>query len=112
MIDKGGHCDSPSWSPDGRYLIYSWQPPKAYKHDIFLLEIVTGTIIQLTAGQGSNENPHWSPDGRHVTFQSDRTGSKQIYIMNLDGKNLKQVTLYGINESPSWSAYVKLKSER
>lgn len=112
LIDKGGHCDSPSWSPDGRYLIYSWQPPKAYKHDIFLLEIVTGTIIQLTAGQGSNENPHWSPDGRHVTFQSDRTGSKQIYIMNLDGKNLKQVTLYGINESPSWSAYVKLKSER
>ena len=112
LIDQGGHCDSPSWSPDGRYLIYSWQPPKGYKHDIFLLEIVTGAIIQLTSGRGSNENPHWSPDGRHVTFQSDRTGSKQIYIMNLDGKNLKQVTFYGINESPSWSAYVKSKSER
>ena len=112
LIDQGGHCDSPSWSPDGRYLIYSWQPPKGYKHDIFLLEIVTGAIIQLTSGRGSNENPHWSPDGRHVTFQSDRTGSKQIYIMNLDGKNLKQVTFYGINESPSWSAYVKSKSVR
>ena len=28
--------------------------------------------------------------------------------MNADGKNVKQITAYGINESPAWSRYVEL----
>lgn len=107
LVTEGGHCDSPNWSPDGRFLVYSWQAPSRWKHDIYVIEIVTRKIFQLTSGRASNENPHWSPDGRHVAFQSTRTGSKQIFIMNADGKNLRQVTAYGVNESPAWSAYVK-----
>ena len=105
LILEGGHCDSPDWSPDGRYILYSWQAPEQWKHDIYLVEIATGRINQLTRGSGSYESPHWSPDGRHVTFQSTRSGSKQIFIMSVDGKNLKQVSAYGINESPSWAPY-------
>ncbi|MCH6569200.1 MAG: PD40 domain-containing protein, partial [Acidobacteria bacterium] len=56
-------------------------------------------------------NPHWSPDGRHIAFQSTRTGSKQIFIMNADGKNLRQITAYGINESPAWSGYAVTKPQ-
>ncbi len=104
LVDQGGHCDSPSWSPDGRYLLYSWQAPKRSKHDIFVIEAISGDIVQLTSNRGSNENPHWSPDGHHIAFQSDRSGSKQVFMMNLNGNNLRQLTLYGINESPSWSS--------
>ncbi len=107
LVDRGGHCDSPSWSPDGVYLLYSWQAPKRFKHDIFVLEAMSGEIVQITSGRGSNENPHWSPDGRHIAFQSDRSGSKQLFIMNLNGQGLKQLTVYGINESPGWSSYVR-----
>ena len=106
LVDQGGHCDSPSWSPDGSSVLYSWQAPRRYKHDVFLVDVVSGEIRQLTSGRGSNENPHWSPDGRHVAFQSDRSGTKQIFIMNLNGDSLKQLTAYGINESPAWSSYV------
>ena len=106
-MKQGGHCDSPSWSPDGRYLLYSWQAPKRSKHDIFVIEAISGEIVQLTSGRGSNENPHWSPDGHHIAFQSDRSGSKQIFMMNLNGNNLRQLTLYGINESPSWSSNMR-----
>lgn len=105
LVTEGGHCDSPSWSPDGRFILYSWQAPRQWKHDIYVVEVATGRIFQLTSGLGSNESPHWSPDGRHIAFQSTRTGTKQIFIMNADGKNLKQITAYGINESPSWSGY-------
>jgi len=104
IVTEGGHCDSPDWSPDGRFILYSWQAPRQWKHDIYIVEVASGRINQLSAGRGSNESPHWSPDGRHIAFQSDRSGSKQIFIMNRDGDNLKQVTVYGVNESPSWSA--------
>jgi TolB protein len=105
LVNEGGHCDSPDWSPDGRFILYSWQAPSQWKHDVYLAEVATGRLYQLTSGRGSNESPHWSPDGRHIAFQSTRTGKKQIFIMNADGKNLKQISAYGINESPSWSNY-------
>jgi TolB protein len=105
LVEEGGHCDSPDWSPDGRFVLYSWQAPSQWKHDIYLAEVATGRLFQLTSGFGSNESPHWSPDGRHIAFQSTKTGVKQIFIMNADGKNLKQISTYGINESPSWARY-------
>ncbi len=105
LVREGGHCDSPDWSPDGRFITYSWQPSGQWSHQIYVIEVATGRIFQLTSGRGSSENPHWSPDGRHIAFQSSRTGSKQIFVMNADGKNLKQVTAYGSNESPAWSGY-------
>lgn len=105
LVTEGGHCDSPAWSPDGRFILYSWQAPRQWKHDIYVVEAASRNIRQLTSGFGSNESPTWSPDGRHIAFQSTRTGSKQIFIMNLDGKNLRQITAYGINEGPAWSHY-------
>ncbi|MCK5351734.1 PD40 domain-containing protein, partial [bacterium] len=105
LVREGGHCDSPDWSPDGRFITYSWQPRGVWNHQIYVIEVATGRIFQLTSGRGSSENPHWSPDGRHIAFQSSRTGSKQIFVMNADGKNLKQITVYGINESPAWAGY-------
>ncbi len=105
LISEGGHCDSPSWSPDGRFVLYSWQAPRQWRHDIYLVEAATGRLFQLTSAQGNNESPDWSPDGRHIVFQSNRGGLRQVFIMNIDGKNLKQLTGYGTNGSPAWSAY-------
>lgn len=112
LVNEGGHCDSPDWSPDGRYILYSWQAPRQWKHDIYIVEVATGRVNQLTApGGGSYESPTWSPDGRHITFQSTRTGSKQIFILNADGRgNLRQISAYGINESPSWAPYPPTES--
>ena len=105
LVEEGGHCDSPDWSPNGRFILYSWQAPRQWKHDVYLAEVATGKLYQLTRDFGAGENPHWSPDGRHITFQGTRSGTKQIFIMNADGKHLKQITAYGINESPSWNNY-------
>ncbi|MEE8584208.1 MAG: hypothetical protein V3T83_05080, partial [Acidobacteriota bacterium] len=47
LVNEGGHCDSPDWSPHGKLIAYSWQAPRQWKHDIFVLEVATGRINQL-----------------------------------------------------------------
>lgn len=111
LVVEGGHCDSPDWSPDGRHILYSWQAPRQWDHDVYIVEVATGRVNQLSTGMGSSESPHWSPDGRHIVFQSTRSGTKQVFIMNVNGDNLKQVTAYGINESPSWGNYLPVGAE-
>lgn len=105
VVSEGGHAVSPSWSPDGRFLVYSWQPPKRFGYDLFLLTVATGQIFQLTSNGAYNENPSWSPDSRHITFESARAGERQVFIMNADGQNLRQVTQSGSNANPAWSGY-------
>src|SRR2546428_1543415 len=105
IVSEGGQAVSPSWSPDGRFIVYAWQPPKRYSYDLFLLNVATGQVFQLTSTGQFNENPTWSPDSRHVTFESSRTGGTQIFIMNADGQNLRQITQTGTNSNPAWSGY-------
>jgi TolB protein len=81
----------------------------AENFDVFIAEASTGQIRQLTSDAGSNEAPSWAPDARHIAFQSNRTGSDQIFIMLVDTNNpeLRQVTSQGANTSPAWGGYRK-----
>jgi TolB protein len=79
---------------------------RAY-YDLFIAQVSSGRIYQLTTDSGSNENASWAPDGKHLVFQSDRTGTNQIYIMRLDGTELRRVTHQGDNTSPAWGGYLK-----
>lgn len=111
IVKEGGDADSPAWSPDGRWIAFHWKPYRSSKYDIFIAEAASGQIRQLTSGAGSNEVPTWAPDGRHIAFQSNRTGSWQIYIMLLDGTELRMITRQGNNTSPAWSGYFRQVSE-
>jgi TolB protein len=95
----------PAWSPDGRWIAFHWMPRQAENFDIYVAEVSSGRIYQLTSDSGSNESPSWAPDSRHLTFQSNRDGSSQIYIMLADGAELRKITSQGSNTSPSWGGY-------
>ena len=45
----------------------------------------------------------WSPDGKQIAFTSTRTGTRQIYLVDLDGTHLVELTHDGENASPAWS---------
>jgi TolB protein len=109
IVKEGGDADSPAWSPDGLWLAFHWKPRLAENYDIFLAQVATGQIIQLTSPPGSNEYASWAPDGRHIAFQSNRSGSDQIWIMPADSntREMRMVTSQGVNTSPSWGGYVK-----
>jgi len=97
-----GYVIDPAWSPNGQLLAFSWRRPNG-NYDIYVMEIVSHQLVELTRDAGRNERPSWAPDGRHLVFESTRTGTRQIWSMIADGTEARQLTKQGQNESPNWS---------
>jgi TolB protein len=97
-----GYVVDPSWSPNGQLLAFSWRRPSG-NYDIYVMDIVSRQLVELTRDEGRNERPSWAPDGRHLVFESTRTGTRQIWSMLADGSQPHQLTSEGQNESPNWS---------
>lgn len=100
LLSLGGQMDSPSWSPDGRFIAFTWDGGGGGFH-IYLADVASGQVLRLTR-EGRNENPTWSPDSRHIAFQSNRSGRWEIWAMHIDGSEPRQLTKGG-GRSPSWS---------
>ena len=80
---------TPSWSADGRALAYTTYRPSP---DIFVSFIYQGLLQNPTKGVGTNYIPVFSPDGTRIAFMSGRDGNPEIYVMNVDGSNLRRLT--------------------
>jgi TolB protein len=100
---NGSYNDSPSWSPSREYseLAYASRIERG-PFDIVIYDFQTRQTRQLTTGRGSNESADWSPNGLHLVFTSTRSGSSQIFSMNRDGSNQRQLTRDGNNTTPQW----------
>ncbi|MGA1999460.1 MAG: Tol-Pal system beta propeller repeat protein TolB [Terriglobales bacterium] len=106
-ITDQGYAVSPSWSPNGQYLAFAWirhyGPGMPGAQDIYIMDIASKQIVQLTHEAGRNDFPSWSPDGRHLVFQSNRSGGEQIWTMLADGTEQHRLTSAGHNTQPNWS---------
>jgi Tol biopolymer transport system component len=100
----------PSVSPDGRVIAFAGQLNEGQKYDqtknqIWLMPIGGGKPFSISAGQG--RQPDWSPDGRWLAFASgrgDAAGHHAVFIVDRKGRNLTQLTEYGVNaQHPVWS---------
>ncbi|MFN8372770.1 MAG: hypothetical protein U0694_07820 [Anaerolineae bacterium] len=57
----------------------------------------------MTSGSSFDSQPAWSPDGTQIAFASDRDGDYDIYIMNADGSDVRQVTFNDVDDTnPAW----------
>jgi TolB protein len=106
-VTDQGYAVSPSWSPNGQFLIFAWVrkygPGEPGASDIYLMDVASKQWVQLTHDGGRNDFPSWSPDGRHIVFQSNRSGSLEIWMMLADGTKVQQLTFNGRNTQPNWS---------
>ena len=106
MTDQG-YAVSPNWSPNGQFLAFAWVrkygPGEPGSSDIYLMDIASKQWVQLTHDGGHNDSPSWSPDNRHVVFQSNRSGTPEIWSMLADGTKVQQLTFSGRNTQPNWS---------
>ena len=101
-ISQESYADRPTWSP-APYNEIAFSARSGPGFDIKVLNIGTGETRQITFGEGTNESPAWAPNGRHLAFMSTRAGRSQIFTVDRDGRNIRQITKEGNNQTPNWS---------
>lgn len=77
-------------SPDKKFLAASiWK--EGYE-DIYLIDIESKQLIQITSDIATDSDPNFSPDGRFVIFSSDRTGVFNLYAYELATERFFKIT--------------------
>ena len=107
----GVRVPSPYFSPDDKYIVYN--AIRDFEYDVFVYNIESKNIINLTNTKVSEISPVWSPDGKYIYFASDRlqpsypmgTNNSKIYQMALD----KFDTPYKLNK---YNALFEEKEEK
>jgi TolB protein len=102
-LTRESYCDRPTWSPAPyNEIAYAARTGPA-GFDIIVLDIATRERRQLTFGEGSSESPAYAANGRHIAFSSTRAGKRQLFTIERTGKDLRQLTKIGNNQTPDWS---------
>jgi Tol biopolymer transport system component/DNA-binding winged helix-turn-helix (wHTH) protein len=87
-----------AWTPNGRIVFSAFADNVTDLHSI---NPDGSNRVQLTSNAGQdNDNPVGSSDGRYIVFTSNRGGSRQIWRMEIDGRNQKQLT-FGAQQKDS-----------
>ncbi len=95
----GDFHDEASFSADGSRVICTTRIHGRFQ--LATIEVLSGKR-RVISGPGSNENPTFSPDASMIAFESNRSGSTQIYVTDAEGTP-HQLTHEGNNHSPAWT---------
>ncbi|MGI9323606.1 MAG: amidohydrolase family protein [Pseudomonadales bacterium] len=87
-------------APDGRSMVLE------ILGDLYLLPISGGEAKPLTQGIAMDSQPRFSPDGRQIVFVSDRSGQDNLWLIAVDGSELRRLSKGDSRyefASPSWA---------
>ena len=95
----------PSWSPDGKRIVFSSDRDMergnaAHNVEIYVMDADGKNQQRLTKNLTEDKDPSWSPDGKRIVFRSRRDGhfrgeagiTYEIYAMDADGGNEQKLT--------------------
>jgi Tol biopolymer transport system component len=84
LANEPGWQLTPSFSQDGRQLVYGWRQPDGAEK-LFVRSVTGGPARALTQGEGRDRYPAWSPTGGLVAFQRVLPGSCSVMVVATDG---------------------------
>jgi Ca2+-binding RTX toxin-like protein len=101
----------PAWSPDGKSIAFS--SDRDGNREIYVMNADgtdqrrltnTGGTVDPIDPHGLDADPAWSPDGKQIVFDSNRDGDYEIYVMNADGSDQRNLsTNPSLDALPEWS---------
>lgn len=83
------------WTRDNNGIIFAKDKDGDEKHDLYLLNLTTKEIEQLTTTPSFQEHvAHSSPDGKQLLFRSTRNGQMNLFSLDFETKEIKELTNY------------------
>ncbi|MBN1930912.1 MAG: PD40 domain-containing protein [Desulfobacterales bacterium] len=121
LLDQPAIQIWPSWSPDGKRIVYANVHCSSecgrIIQELWVADSQGRWSRQLLLTHGFSQQPIWSPDGRRIAFSSDHKGNYDIWMVSLDDWKLRQLTTdNGLDVKPAWSpdgkklAFVSMRS--
>ena len=91
------------WAPNNKDIVFVGQRDgKSY--DIYKTSINGGEEIKLTSNVGFHaDGPEYSPDGKYIYYNSNKSGTMQVWRMKPDGSGQEQLTF---NEFNNWFPHI------
>jgi TolB protein len=108
IVQTPGADVCPHVTPDGARLIYASADDSGnldlFMRDLSAPETDNSIATRLTDSPGRDDYGNPSPDGEHVVFVSDRDDDPELYIIDIDGANVRRLTeTYQMRENlPNW----------
>jgi ABC-type sugar transport system substrate-binding protein len=98
QISPDFYADWPDWSSDGKSIVYT------NGQDIFVSDLSGGKSTNLTNDDMKDSQPRWSPDGTMISWSSSHDDqSWDVFVMDKDGSNVKQITDNGQVNWANWT---------
>ncbi len=92
LTSMSGFERSPTFSPDGDQVAFTWDGEKGHNQDIYLKMIGFSQIRRLTTDPAEDAAPSWSPDGRQIAFVRRRLEGATIHLVSPLGGSDRKVS--------------------
>ena len=106
LYEVDGRVDAISASPDGQWLAFSIRAAinvmartedggpeqQSAQREIYIARTDGSAVRRLTSSASMNMDPSWSPDSQTVAFGSTRLGFMDVFSINIDGTNERNLT--------------------
>ncbi len=91
-----GRIGTMSLSPDSSQVVYSVShysiEQNKSQSELYLLDLESGEKTRLTENSINEYSPVWRPDGKKIAFLATKDKVTQIFEINPDGSDMKQIT--------------------